>query len=328
MANKVIVLDAGHGRATAGKRTMNGSRGVIPEWVMNDSVCNKIASVLKDYNCKVYRTDDTTGNTDVSLDERVRRCNKYDADLFVSIHHNAGGGSGTEVYYHTKGTAEDKKFAKIVAPKLASSCGMRNRGVKYERWAVLTCKSTAILVEGGFMDTTSDYEIITSERGQQLYANAVAESVIEYLGLKKIQTTQPSTNSKFNVGDRVKVKSTATHYAPTDGSPQGKPIASFVNGSVYTVKQVNGNKLLLDEITSWVWDFDVDKLDNSFKVQITCDTLNVRSKADFNSSVVTTVKKGDVFTIVEESNGLGLLKSYLDKRNGWISMNEKYVKKI
>ena len=189
---KVLVLDAGHGLNTSGKQTMNGSKGVIKEWTLNNNVCNKIQAILKDYDVTIYRTDDTTGKTDISLSERVKRCNNYNPHLFVSIHHNAGGGTGTEVYWHTKGTAEDKKVASVLAPKLASKCGMRNRGVKQASFAVLGCKPTAILVEGGFMDTVADYEIITSDKGQQAYAEAVAESIIEYLGLKKVATSQPS----------------------------------------------------------------------------------------------------------------------------------------
>ena len=196
---KVLVLDAGHGLNTSGKQTMNGSKGVIKEWTLNSNVCNKIQAILKDYDVTIHRTDDTTGKTDISLSERVKRCNNYNPHLFVSIHHNAGGGVGTEVYWHTKGTAEDKKVASILAPKLASKCGMRNRGVKQASFTVLGCKPTAILVEGGFMDTVADYEIITSDKGQQAYAEAVAESIIEYLGLKKVvATTTQSPQWKKN----------------------------------------------------------------------------------------------------------------------------------
>ncbi len=61
----------------------------------------------------------------------------------------------------------------------------------------------------------------------------------------------------------------------------------------------------------------------SFLVEIICDSLNIRQHADFNSRVVGTVKRGEVFTIVEEKNGLGKLKSGV----GYISMNPKYIKK-
>lgn len=326
MTNRIIVLDAGHGLNTAGKQTMNGSKGIIKEWTMNNNVCNKIADILKDYDVTIYRTDDTTGKTDTALTTRVSKCNGYNPDLFVSIHHNAGGGTGVEVYWHSQGTSEDKKIAGIVAPKLAASTGMKNRGVKQAAFTILTCKATAILVEGGFMDTKADYDIITSNEGQQQYAVAVAESIIEYLSLKKKATTSTNT-STFKVGDKVKVKTTATHYAT------GQSIASFVKGSTYEVTKVDGNKLLLSTINSYVWDYDVDKVStsttstttssSSFLVEIICDALNIRQKADFNSKVVGTAKKGEVFTIVEESNGLGKLKSGA----GYISLNSKYVKR-
>lgn len=265
--SKVLVLDAGHGLNTSGKQTMNGSKGVIKEWTLNNNVCNKIQAILKDYDVTIHRTDDTTGKTDISLSERVKRCNNYNPHLFVSIHHNAGGGVGTEVYWHTKGTAEDKKVAGIVAPKLASKCGMRNRGVKQASFAVLGCKPTAILVEGGFMDS-SDYDIITSDKGQQAYAEAVAESIIEYLGLKKVATSQPS-------------------------HPQVSTPSTPSSSSV------------------------------SFTVKVKVDSLNIRKEASFDSAVVGVVKKGEVYTIVEESNGLGRLKSNV----GWISMGSSYIEK-
>ena len=333
MANKILVLDAGHGLNTAGKRTLNGSRGVVHEWTMNNNVCNKIANILKDYNVTIYRTDDTTGKTDVPLSERVKRCNNYNPHLFVSIHHNAVGVSswstatGVETYWHTYGTANDKKVATLIQGKLASKTGLRNRGVKQAQFAVLGCKATAILVEGAFMDSSIDYDYITSDKGQQAYAEAVAEGIIEYLGLtKKVGVTPkptPTTSSTYKVGDKIKVKTTATHYTT------GQSMASFVKGSTYEVTKVDGNKLLLSSISSWVWDYDVEKVGTtttatSFKVRIKCAALNIRKSADFNSAVVGTVKKGEVYTIVEEQNGLGLLKSNV----GWISMGSAYVEKI
>ena len=66
---------------------------------------------------------------------------------------------------------------------------MKNRRVKQASFAVLNCKATAVLVEGGFMDTKADYAVITSTKGQQAYAKAIAESVIQYLKLTKKETS-------------------------------------------------------------------------------------------------------------------------------------------
>ena len=135
----------------------------------------------------------------------------------------------------------------------------------------------------------------------------------------------PVTSSSFKVGEKVRVKESATQYAT------GQALAWFVKGSIYEVTKVAGDKLLLSDIISWVWIDDVEKVSANtvipksypFLVEIICDELNIRQKADFNSKVVGTVKRGEVYTITKEENGLGKLKSGV----GYISMNPNYIKK-
>ena len=193
--SKKIVLDAGHGYNTAGKRTPNGIR----EWSLNNAVCNYIAEYLKEYDVIITRTDDTTGKTDISLSRRVERINSINPDIFISIHHNAYNGKwgthgGIEVYSHTQGTATDKKLANIIAPLLAKETGLKNRGPKTMQLAILGCKTSipAVLCEGGFMDSTVDNPIITSEKGQRAYAKAVVNGIVEFLKLNKKTNTVSS----------------------------------------------------------------------------------------------------------------------------------------
>ena len=63
------------------------------------------------------------------------------------------------------------------------------------------------------------------------------------------------------------------------------------------------------------------KTESSYMVKITADVLNVRQGAGTSYPVVNTVKQNEVYTIVEESNGWGLLKAYRKDRNGWISLD-------
>ena len=75
-----------------------------------------------------------------------------------------------------------------------------------------------------------------------------------------------------------------------------------------------------------------------YKVKIIDRTgLNVRKGAGVNNPIVTTVKYGEVYTIISEttvknSNGStskwGLLKAYETGRNGWINVSEKYIQKV
>ena len=56
---------------------------------------------------------------------------------------------------------------------------------------------------------------------------------------------------------------------------------------------------------------------SSFTVKINTDSLNIRSGAGTSYSIVGTVKKGEVYTIVQTSGDWGLLKSKV----GWINLN-------
>ncbi len=67
----------------------------------------------------------------------------------------------------------------------------------------------------------------------------------------------------------------------------------------------------------------IPKADSHFLVEIIVNELNIRKLPSLSSSVVGTVKKGQIFTIVEENNGFGKLKSGV----GYIRLSEKYIKR-
>lgn len=182
-----IALDAGHGLKTSGKRTPDGIR----EWTLNDKVRDKVVSLLSAYDCEIIHTDNNEGNTDESLAARLNKYRNAGVAAFVSIHHNAykgiwGNATGVEVYTDRNATSKDTQLAKLIYNKLVKYTGLKGRGVKKENFAVINQNSIpAVLIEGGFMDNKKDYKIITSDEGQANYAKAVAEGLVEFLGLKK-----------------------------------------------------------------------------------------------------------------------------------------------
>lgn len=182
-----IGLDAGHGNFTKGKETPNG----IKEFILNDKVCDKITLILKDYDCEIIRTDNNEGYKDESLSSRLAKYKAEKVDAFVSIHHNAFGdgwnnATGVEIYVDKKATSKDTKLAKCIYNRLVKYTGLKGRGIKKENFYVINQNTIpAVLVEGGFMTSQQDYKVITSEAGQNAYAKAVAEGLIEFLGLKK-----------------------------------------------------------------------------------------------------------------------------------------------
>ncbi|MBR3592142.1 MAG: N-acetylmuramoyl-L-alanine amidase [Clostridia bacterium] len=209
-----IGLDAGHGLKTKGKQTPDG----IKEWTLNDKVRDKVVKYLADYDCEIIHTDNNEGATDESLASRHNKYVKAGVKAFVSIHHNAYTGkwnnaTGVEVYTDKNPLASDTKLANCIYTRLVKNTGLKGRGVKQCDFAVINQdRIPAVLVEGGFMDGTKDYKYITSDAGQTAYAKAVAEGLIEFLGLKKkaVQTPVKNTTSGsflhsrgyFKKGDR------------------------------------------------------------------------------------------------------------------------------
>ncbi len=118
-----------------------------------------------------------------SLKARCDIANNANVDLYVSIHINAGGGTGSEVWVvSTGGRAE--KLAKSVLSRLVSQCGWSNRGVKTANDYVLKyTNAPAILTESGFIDTPSDARKLSDPNFRQAIAVGHAQGICDYLGI-------------------------------------------------------------------------------------------------------------------------------------------------
>lgn len=197
MSTPIVALDAGHGLKTAGKQTPDG----IKEWMLNDKVRDKVVTMLKDYDVKFVFPDNNEGNVDEGLTKRRTMYVNKGVAAAVSIHHNASTGkwntaTGVEVFTDKNATAKDKALAEAIYKRLVANTGLKGRGIKQADWTVIDQdKIPAVLVEGGFMDGKKDHPIITSDAGQTAYAKAVAEGLIEFLGLKKKVAPTPTTST-------------------------------------------------------------------------------------------------------------------------------------
>ena len=97
-----VILDNGHGEGTPGKRSPKWKDGSqLFEWEFNRDIVNRICNILDDENIRYERL--VPEKIDISLKERCRRANviydRTDGDCFlISVHGNAGGGTGWECY--------------------------------------------------------------------------------------------------------------------------------------------------------------------------------------------------------------------------------------
>lgn len=184
-----VAYCAGHGgnNSTPGKRTPDGEY----EWNFNNKVALAFEEAMKQYkNVELLRTDDRTGKTDVPLKTRTDKANAWKADVYISFHHNAntsvwGTWTGVETFYHA-GSASGKKLADYIHPKLVQAYGLRDRGIKTNSLHI-TSKTNmpAALVEGGFMDSTSDIKKLRDDSVLRNAGYFIAEGIAAYAGLKK-----------------------------------------------------------------------------------------------------------------------------------------------
>ena len=201
-----ICIDAGHGRYTDGKRCMKKlDANETREWVLNDRIADKLTELLKSYKCEVLRVDDVTGNTNVSLEERVKKANNWGADVFISIHHNAGvnggKGGGTQVYYTSSNTDRKRQAQALYDSIVALTKLVGNRSSKVLNQNMYVCKNTkmpAFLLENGFMDSSTDVPIILTVD----HANKTAQGILNFL-VKEF---------KLQSGDVVSTQTSNTLY--------------------------------------------------------------------------------------------------------------------
>lgn len=203
-----LALNAGHGINTAGKRCMkiidpNETR----EWVLNSRICNKIEQKLSAYEgIEILRTDDVTGAVDKTIATRAKSANSFGADLYLSIHHNAGinGGAGGGIMAFTylsvdNTTLEWQTELYHAAIKYTGLKG--NRSTPLAKQDLGECRQTsmpAILMECGFMDSTTDTPIILTENYAEKIASAFLEVISRKAGLKVKQIT---SNNQISTSD-------------------------------------------------------------------------------------------------------------------------------
>lgn len=196
-----IVIDAGHGLNTAGKRITLKGYAATSEWWLNDRIADRLQKKLAAYNCEVMRVDDTTGAKDVSLANRVAKANKWGADVYLSIHHNAGVGGraagGTVVYYYSS-KAERVVQAKALYDAVVSETGLvGNRAQKVIKNDFYVLRNTimpAFLIENGFMDSTTDVPIILTEA----HADKTVQGLLNFLvrEFKLVKVKEEKTEEK------------------------------------------------------------------------------------------------------------------------------------
>ena len=194
---KKIYIDPGHSKNDPGAVKYAVERD------LNEKVAKFMNEhLLATYVCETKVCPITTS----SLTTIANDANKWGADLFVSIHFNAGGGNGWEgLVYSSSNQALGRVFEKYVV-----AIGQNSRGVKYrpDLGVLRLTNMKAILNEGAFVDNKSDIADWDEDHELKKMGVAYAEAAAEWLGLAKkvVKPTTPAPTPAPEVKPEIEVK--------------------------------------------------------------------------------------------------------------------------
>ena len=200
-----VCLDPGHGA----RETNQSPDGAYIEHKFALNMANRIRGHLVrcGVDVKLTREDSSTP----SLTERANIANAYKADLFVSLHSNAVGGSGWSdntrgltVWTYAAGGERDRA-AKLLLAEM-KQLGIQTFGTElyHQKFAVLAkTNMPAYLIEYAFHTSRNDVALLLDDNHRDKLALATAKAICVFGGVKWIDaptaTTKPADGTIYRV---------------------------------------------------------------------------------------------------------------------------------
>jgi len=185
-----IFIDPGHGGTDSGA-VGNG----LKEKDLTLKISKKIKEKLANYEnvqIKLSRESDQT----LSLPQRTNMANAWGANYLISVHINAGGGTGFESYTYNKSYAgkqeTNRKRSILHAEIMRQLSGVRDRGMKEANLhMVRESRMESVLTENLFIDNVNDATLLKQDNFLDKIAQGHVNGLAVIFGLK--QKAQPST---------------------------------------------------------------------------------------------------------------------------------------
>ena len=200
------IIDPGHGGHDSGAVSGDGS---LLEKDVVLAVAKEVGRILEaslSVKVPMTRVDDRF----LTLGRRAALANNLKAPL-LSIHANAGGGHGIEVFT-SPGQTESDSWATDVLDSMAKE--FPNRRIRSDfrdgdadkeaRFTVLTKTSKpAILVELGFIDTREGQTFLGYHKNQKRLAESIALGTLKWLGVTATPPKSAPTPAPVSVDNRT-----------------------------------------------------------------------------------------------------------------------------
>ncbi len=193
VTEKVVVIDAGHGKPDEGAESSNGTT----EEKTNLEILLKLQKLLEESGATVLltRSDEnaiydldkkTLKDKKVSdIKNRVKIGNESHADIFVSIHLNKGDSSnysGWQTFYK-KNDEEGKRLATLIQDELKETIDSSNNRVAHEIDNVYLVKNVEIpitIVECGFLSNPQEEGKLLTDDYQNQLAWGIYSGILKY----------------------------------------------------------------------------------------------------------------------------------------------------
>lgn len=200
--NKLVILDAGHGINTPGKRSPlyplhSSPRLPVLEWQLNIAIVTAMYKILT--SKKIAVEFSSTNVLDQPLQDRIIKIKnlvKQNAGaniVVVSVHCNAyntdaefSSPNGIEFLYSTK-IVQNERLARHISAGfdgtyLGNNKAYKNRGLRERSGLYLLNASPVptVLVEAGFMTSFAELQQLLDYHYQVYIANTIIEGVLSY----------------------------------------------------------------------------------------------------------------------------------------------------
>lgn len=170
-----VYVDAGHGWNDSNNGAYDpGAIGSgYREADLTKDLANRVASILESqYGVETFVNDDGGWYKLRHAEAKANGC-----DLIVSIHFNAGGGSGTETYIHSvRAAARSGSLQDAIHPRLVAGTALTDRGQHEGMLAILSGDLPAVLCEIAFIDNANDMRTYLARR--DIIAAEIAEGAV------------------------------------------------------------------------------------------------------------------------------------------------------
>lgn len=134
-----------------------GAAGYLDEYDCDRAFVAYLVPALRNAGFEVLDCSNEEPTESGELRAKVDAANRWDADVFMDVHFNAGGGTGCECWYYGQ-SVEGRALATRLSGNVSAAMCIPDRGAKSSTglYVLHATKMTAVLLETCFVDSKAD----------------------------------------------------------------------------------------------------------------------------------------------------------------------------